>query len=293
MFLIKGVIIKGIGGFYYVQTEEELVESRAKGAFRDEGITPLVGDKVEVRIDPDGSLGYIEKIYPRESELLRPPVANVTQGIVFMSVKDPDINTWLLDKFLLMAEYEGLDVLICLSKSDLDEEKAERLKSIYEKIGYKVLKTSIYDEESVEKVKTFLGNHISVFAGPSGAGKSSMINKINPELNLEVGLVSDKTKRGKHTTRHTELMKLEENSYILDSPGFSSLRLEFIEDESELRYYFREIAKVGENCKFQSCLHINEPNCEVKRQVESGEIDRNRYENYLSILDEIKKTRRY
>lgn len=210
-----------------------------------------------------------------------------------MSVKDPDINTWLLDKFLLMSEHEGLDVLICLSKSDLDNNKAEKLKSIYEKIGYKVLKTSIYDEESVEKVKSFLDNHISVFAGPSGAGKSSMINKINPELSLEVGLISNKTKRGKHTTRHTELIKLEENSYILDSPGFSSLKLDFINDETELRHYFKEIENFGRKCQFLSCMHINEPNCNVKIQVENGEIDKTRYENYISILKEIKKSRRY
>lgn len=293
MIYIKGIITKGIGGFYYVQTDDGLIESRAKGAFRDEGITPLIGDRVEIRLDDNSSLGYVEHIYPRDSQLLRPPVANVTQAIIVMSVKEPDINTWLLDRFLLMTEYENLDVLICLNKSDLDEDKAERLKKIYEEAGYKVLKTSIFNDKSIEKISEFLDGQISVVAGPSGAGKSSIINKIDPNLMLETGDISNKTKRGKHTTRHTEIMKLKENSYILDSPGFSSLRLDFIEDENELKHYFKEIEKAGKDCKFQSCIHVNEPNCQVKNLINTGEISNMRYENYLLILDEIKKNRRY
>lgn len=291
--MLKGIIVKGIGGFYYVKTLEGIIESRARGVFRDENITPLVGDKVTVRISEEDGTGYIVDIEERKTQLLRPPVANVTQAIIVMSVKSPNINTWLLDKFLLMAEYEGLDVIICLNKYDLDEKLSEKYKWIYEKAGYKVLLTSCKLDRGIDELKNQLHNNISVFAGPSGVGKSSLLNKVDHRLDLEIGTVSNKTKRGKHTTRHIELLELFEESFILDTPGFSSLNLDFIEDENHVKDYFREIHKYGRDCRFLTCLHDKEPDCRVKEKVEEGLIDEDRYHNYLLLLNEVRNIRRY
>lgn len=291
--MLKGIIVKGIGGFYYVKTPEGVIESRARGLFRDENITPLVGDKVNIRISEENNSGYIDEIYPRTTQLLRPAVANVTQAIIVMSVKNPEINTWLLDKFLLMAEYEKLKVLICINKSDLSKEDAFELKDIYENAGYDVVISSVIESLGIDELRASLKNNITVFAGPSGVGKSSLLNEINPILKLETGDISAKSKRGKHTTRHVELLDLDDNSFVLDTPGFSSLDLDFIEDEVELRDYFREITKYGLKCRFISCLHDREPDCAVKENVESGNINKQRYENYLLLLKEIKSNRRY
>lgn len=291
--MLKGVIIKGVGGFYYVKTSEGITESRARGLFRDENITPLVGDKVNIRISEEDNTGYIDEIYPRTTQLLRPPVANVTQAIIVMSIKSPDINTWLLDKFLLMAEYEKLKVIICFNKSDLNQKRTLALSEIYKKAGYDVIISSVPENIGIEELREALDNNITVFAGPSGAGKSSLLNAINPILKLETGDISIKSKRGKHTTRHVELLNLKEDSYVLDTPGFSSLHLDFIEEEVELREYFREIDKIGKECRFISCLHDQEPDCAVKRNVETGNINKDRYDNYLLLLQEIKSNRRY
>lgn len=291
--MVNGIIIKGIGGFYYVKTESGIVECRARGIFREENLTPLVGDKVKIRISDEDNTGYIEEIYPRTSQLLRPPVANITQAIIVMSIKKPDVNTWLLDRFLIMAEHERLEIMICINKSDLMPEKALELKTIYENIGYRVINTSVLTGLGIDELKIALDNNISVFAGPSGAGKSSLLNAVNRNFKLETGDVSTKTKRGKHTTRHVELLELHDNAFVLDSPGFSSLNIDFIEEEIQLKNYFKEIYKYGENCRFISCLHGNEPDCEVKRQVEEGNIAKERYENYLLFLEEIKNIRRY
>lgn len=291
--MMTGIIIKGVGGFYYVKTKEGIIESRARGVFRDENRTPLVGDKVDIKISEEDGNGYIIDIHERNSQLARPSVANITQVIIVMSVKNPDINTWLLDRFLVVAEHENLDVVICINKSDLLEKKANDLKDIYEKAGYKVIITSTILNLGIKELEASLNNNISVLAGPSGAGKSTILNKINPNFKLETGDVSVRTGRGKHTTRHVELFNLNENSYILDTPGFSSLNLEFIEDSSQLKYYFREINKIGKECRFNSCLHDQEPGCMVKQSVEENVIDSNRYNNYILLLKEIEKIRRY
>lgn len=291
--MIDGIIIKGIGGFYYVKTINGIIECRARGVFREENIIPLVGDRVRIRISNEDNSGYVEEIYPRKSQLIRPSVANTTQAIIVMSIKKPDINTWLLDRFLIMAEHENLDIIICLNKVDLDEEKTLEINKIYEKIGYKVINTSTKNGTGIEELKKSLYNNISVFAGPSGAGKSSLLNTISPNFKLEIGDVSTKTKRGKHTTRHVELLDLYENTFVLDSPGFSSLNIEFIEEDVDLRNYFKEIKRYGEKCRFISCLHGNEPDCDVKKQVKDGNISKERYENYLLFLEEIKNIRRY
>lgn len=210
-----------------------------------------------------------------------------------MSIKNPDINTWLLDRFLMMAEYEDLDIVICINKDDLDPDAVLRLKNIYELAGYRVIETSTVSNTGIDQLKEILDNNISVFAGPSGAGKSSLLNKINPKFKLETGDLSTKNQRGRHTTRHVELFELGKDSFVLDSPGFSAINVDFIEEDSQVKSYFREIREYGKECRFMSCLHDNEPNCEVKNQVEKGNISKERYENYIRFLTEIKNIRRY
>lgn len=291
--MIEGIIIKGVGGFYYVKTEEDIIECRARGVFREENLTPLIGDRVLIRISQEDNTGYIEKILPRKSQLIRPPVANVTQVIIVMSIKKPDINTWLLDKFIVMAEKENLNILICINKVDIDPDKGQDLIDMYRDIGYNVIGTSTKEKYGINKLRENLNNNISVFAGPSGVGKSSLLNAINKDFELKTGDVSAKTRRGKHTTRHVELLELDKTAYVLDTPGFGSLHLNFIEDELELRNYFIDIKRYGGDCRFISCLHENEPDCAVKKQVELGNIQEARYKSYLDFLQEIRKNRRY
>ncbi len=292
--MLEGIIIKGIGGFYYVKTDEGIYESRARGVFREEKITPLIGDKVKIRINPEDNTGYIEEIKNRKSQLLRPPVANVKQAIVVMSVKKPNINYWLLDRFLLSIEHEKLNAVICINKTDLitDSEKKE-IKNIYEKIGYKVIFTSTVDNVGIDELEDVLKDGVTVLAGPSGVGKSSLLNVIQPDLKLETGVISSKTKRGKHTTRHVELLELDMGGYVLDTPGFSALDLGFINREEELRNYFKEMKDVNYLCRFDSCLHDKEPDCEIKNRLGTGVISNSRYKNYLKFLNEIKNIRRY
>ncbi len=291
--MLEGIIVKGIGGFYYVQTDEKLYECRARGLFREEKIKPLVGDKVKIRLSGEET-GYVEEILPRKSELIRPPVANVDQAIIVMSVKSPDINLWLLDRFLLMSEYQNLDTTIVLSKIDLgSREEIDRIERIYSKEGYSFIEVDNTSNKGVDQVKASLANKITVFAGPSGVGKSTLLNSLDGGLDLETGKVSKKTARGKHTTRHVELMKLGEGTFVLDTPGFSSLNIDFVEDEYELGQYFRGFIDRDRPCKFTGCLHDKEPGCSVKAKVEEGTISRERYKNYLSFLEEIKNIRRY
>ena len=291
--MLEGIIIRGIGGFYYVKTKEGIIESRARGIFREEGITPLVGDKVKIRISYEDNSGYIDEILERKNQLVRPPASNISQAIIVMSIKKPDINTWLLDKFLMMAEHKNLNIIICFNKLDLSEKEVDDLKKIYETAGYKVVITSTKEDIGIDELKDTLVGHITIFAGPSGVGKSSLLNKLNPYFNRETGDVSTKSKRGKHTTRSVELLELQEDTFVLDTPGFSSLDLEFIENAVEVREFFREIRKYGAECRFQSCLHDKEPDCAVKKNVEQGNISKDRYDNYLLLLEEIKNIRRY
>lgn len=292
--MLSGRIIKGIGGFYYVETEKGVYECKARGLFRKHNTIPLVGDKVLIRVSEEDNTGYIEEIMDRSSQLIRPPVANITQAIIVMSIKEPDINLWLLDRFLVMAEYEGLDTIICINKIDLTKnEELESIVNIYNKAGYSVVMTSAKTRDGIEELKRKLKNNITVFAGPSGVGKSSLLNKIDKRLGLETGEISKKTARGKHTTRHVELIDIGSNSYVLDTPGFSSLSLNFIKEEVQLSSCFREIDKYSHKCKFSGCLHYKEPGCEVKKQMELGNINKIRYENYINFLEEIRNTRRY
>lgn len=292
--MIEGMILKGIGGFYYVKTDNGIYECRARGVFREEKITPFVGDIVLIRENETDKTGYIEKIYPRKSKLIRPPVTNVTQALIVISMKNPDPNLWLLDRFLILARHEGLNTIICLNKIDLvDCEEFNAVKSIYQKAGYNVIATSPVLDVGIDELRDTLENNITVFSGPSGVGKSSLLNKVQPNLQLKTGEISDKTKRGKHTTRHVELLELDNGGYVLDTPGFSSLDIDFIDNAEGLKKYFDEINSIKNQCRFNSCLHYKEPDCEVKRLVEVGEISKIRYENYIRFLEEIRNRRRY
>ena len=292
--MINGKIIKGIGGFYYVDTEKGIYECRARGIFRKNKITPLVGDRVSISVvDEENKKGVVEEIEKRDTELVRPPIANVDKALIVFAIKNPSPNLSLLDRFIVLAEKENLEIVIVFTKVDLDAdgELLEELKSIYEVSGYKVIPVSNKLKLNIDKIKEELKENTVVFAGPSGVGKSSLLNEVDKNFELKTGEVSDKIKRGKHTTRHAELLKLECGGMVADTPGFSSLTLDDI-DESELKEYFIEFDKY-DDCRFGSrCIHENEPSCAVKEAVENGEISKKRYESYIQLLNEIRSGKR-
>ncbi len=291
--MLEGIIIKGIGGFYYVKVDDTIYECRARGLFRKNKTTPLIGDRVLIRINEEDSTGYVEQILDRITELKRPPVSNVNQAVIVFASQKPEPNLWLLDRFLLLASYQELDVIICINKSDLDlEGKADEIFNIYYKAGYKIVKTSCKTKEGIDEIKDLLKDKITVFAGPSGVGKSTLLNNIQSNLKLQTGDISQKTSRGKHTTRHVELIELDLGGWVVDTPGFSTLDIEYL-DESELQNYFIEISDRSILCRFSGCSHYKEPGCAVKEAVDNGEISKSRYENYISMLQEIKEIRRY
>ena len=290
--MIEGRIIKGIGGFYYIETEKGLYECRARGIFRKNKITPLVGDFVKISVvDEDNKKGVVEEIQERKTELVRPPIANVNKALIVFAVKNPTPHLSLLDRFIVLAERENLEIVIILTKIDLDDDNTfEKIKNIYEPCGYKVIGVSNLENKNIDKVKEELKDN-TVFAGPSGVGKSSLLNQIDSNFQLKTGDVSDKIKRGKHTTRHAELFELKFGGMVADTPGFSSLTLDDIED-IDLKDYFIEFEDY-DDCKFGSrCIHQNEPNCAVKEAVENGEIPKERYESYIQLLNEIRQGKR-
>ena len=291
--MIEGRIIKGIGGFYYIETEKGLYECRARGIFRKNKITPLVGDRVSISVvDEDNKKGVVEEIQERKTELVRPPIANVNKALIVFAVKNPTPHLSLLDRFIVLAERENLEIVIILTKIDLDDDNTfEKIKNIYEPCGYKVIGVSNLENKNIDKVKEELKDNTVVFAGPSGVGKSSLLNQIDSNFQLKTGDVSDKIKRGKHTTRHAELFELKFGGMVADTPGFSSLTLDDIED-IDLKDYFIEFEDY-DDCKFGSrCIHQNEPNCAVKEAVENGEIPKERYESYIQLLNEIRQGKR-
>ncbi|KXZ39606.1 ribosome biogenesis GTPase [Alkalithermobacter thermoalcaliphilus JW-YL-7 = DSM 7308] len=291
--MLKGRILKGIGGFYYIDTAKGLYECKARGIFRKKKLTPLVGDIVDIQvIDEENKKAVIENIYERTTELIRPPIANVSKAVIVFSVTDPKPNFSLLDRFIVLSEKEGLDIAICITKVDLDDnDEFSKIKDVYKDL-YKVIPVSNKLGLGIDEVKKELKGHISVFAGPSGVGKSSLLNSIDSNLNLQVGQISEKVKRGKHTTRHAQLIKLEEECFVADTPGFSSLLLSEI-DTDELKEYFIEFKDLAFECKFyKNCLHENEPGCRVKEALDEGRISNERYSSYIQLLNEIKDTKR-
>ena len=292
---MQGKIVKGIAGFYYVHVAGSGVyECKAKGIFRKDGIKPLVGDDVRIEIlDEKDMEGNIMDILPRKNELVRPAVANIDQALVVFAVAKPKPHLNLLDRFLVMMESKSIPVVLCFNKTDIgnDPEIAE-LSSIYAGCGYPLIFTSAEQEINIAELKTLLKGKTTAIAGPSGVGKSSLINLLQSEVRMETGNISRKIDRGKHTTRHSELIVAGEDSYIMDTPGFSSLYLSEIEAES-LKHCFPEFAEYEGACRFGGCDHVHEPDCAVKQAVESGRIHRKRYEDYLAIYQEIRERKRY
>ncbi|PHU35873.1 ribosome small subunit-dependent GTPase A [Pseudobutyrivibrio ruminis] len=286
---MQGKIIKGIAGFYYVYVVGSGVyECKAKGAFRKDKIKPLVGDDVEIDIiSEEEKTGNVISIGPRKSELIRPAVANVDQALLIFATKNPEPNLNLLDRFLCMMEEQDVPVVICFNKDDLvDDDFQKQIRDTYERAGYKVIFTSAKNEEGIDKIKEVLKGKTSTVAGPSGVGKSSIVNLLTEGHSMETGEVSAKIGRGKHTTRHSELLYLGDDTYIMDTPGFSSLFVPKC-DPVELYSLFPEFIEPEQHCRFGGCVHYKEPGCGVKEAVEKGEIAASRYENYLQIYSEM------
>ncbi|MBR8663846.1 ribosome small subunit-dependent GTPase A [Bacillus paralicheniformis] len=286
----EGKIIKALSGFYYVLDGDQIIQCRGRGVFRKNKITPLVGDDVVYQADNDKE-GYILEIKDRFNELVRPPISNVDQAVLVFSAKEPTFSTSLLDRFLVLVEAGGIRPIICITKMDLVDDDAlkERIHQYaddYRNIGYSVYMTSMKNGSGIEDIVSHFQDKITVFAGQSGVGKSSLLNAISPELELKTAGISAHLGRGKHTTRHVELIDIN-GGLVADTPGFSSLEFAGIEAE-DLGSAFLEISDKSAECKFRGCLHMKEPNCAVKRAVENGEIAQYRYDHYVEFLTEIK-----
>ena len=283
---MQGKIVKGIAGFYYVHVVGfGIYECRARGIFRKE--KEILDDK-----DMEGNL---VKILPRKNELIRPAVANVDQALVVFAAAKPDPHFNLLDRFLVMMEAKGIRTVLCFNKEDIaGESRITELKEIYENCGCRVIFTSALKKQNIEEVKDVLQGSTTVVAGPSGVGKSSLINLLQSGVKMETGEISRKIERGRHTTRHSELITLNEDSYIMDTPGFSSLYVNDFEKE-ELKYYFPEFTPYNDQCRFHGCDHVHEPGCAVKEAVDQGKIHEIRYRDYLEMYQEQqeKEKRRY
>lgn len=292
---MQGKIVKGIAGFYYVYVDNSgIYECKAKGVFRQKNQKPLVGELVEIDIlDEQSKLGNITKLLPRKNELIRPAVANIDQAVVIFAITRPEPNLNLLDRFLVMMEQLDIPVHICFNKADLaSEDEKELLRAIYESTGYPVHFICAKSGEGMDELKDMLRGKTSTVAGPSGVGKSTVINRLQDNIVMETGAISEKIGRGKHTTRHSELIMIEHNSFIIDTPGFTSLTVDFI-PENELELYFPEFDGLLGQCRFQGCAHIHEPNCRVKECVDSGEISTSRYDSYKNMYAESKDRKRY
>lgn len=292
---MTGKIIKGIAGFYYVHVEGEgIYECRAKGIFRNEKIKPLVGDNVEMEVTDEQDMeGNIREILPRRSALIRPAVANVDQAMIIFAIVKPNPNFNLLDRFLIRMERQNLPTIICFNKQDIASyEEKEALRRAYETCGCQVLFISAFKNEGLEQVWQLLAGKTTTVAGPSGVGKSSLINRLSPEANMETGEISARIERGKHTTRHSEIIALGKETYIVDTPGFTSLDISEITKE-ELGQYYPEFVQYEPYCKFSGCAHINEPSCGIKNAVAEGKISSVRYDNYKVLYQELKEVRRY
>lgn len=290
---MKGKIIKGIAGFYYVSEGKNIYSCKAKGIFRNRGIKPLVGDNVEFDIISENDKeGNIIEILPRTNQIIRPAVANIDQVLLVQSVKKPKPQLLMLDKYLISMSFQKIPVSIVWNKidliEDLDKEYIESIFTAYKMAGYEMIEVSTVNNEGVSKLRQVLNKKTTVFAGPSGVGKSSIINMLVPKAFMETGSISERIERGKHTTRHSQLFLVEENSFICDTPGFTSMDIEKI-DKNDLRLYYPEFSKFEGKCRFNGCVHVAEPDCAVKCE----EVSKIRYNNYIKLYEELKKVRKY
>ncbi len=292
---MQGKIIKGIAGFYYIYAEDgNVYECKAKGIFRKDNFKPLVGDNVEITVlNEEEKEGSVTSILPRRNSLIRPAVANVDQAFLIFAMENPKPNFLLLDRFLIMMKQQEIPAVICFNKKDVGEkEEMEKLYEIYTGCGYRVVLSSTYEGEGMDEIHEILKGKTTVVAGPSGVGKSSITNCMQGEVQMETGEISKKLKRGKHTTRHSQVIPVEKNTFLVDTPGFSSLYLTDMKEE-ELRDYFPEFVMYEPQCRFQGCMHIHEPGCAVKEALSEGKISQQRYDNYLALYEELKEKRRY
>jgi len=292
---MQGKIVKGISGFYYVYVVGTgIYECKAKGAFRNQKMKPLVGDNVEIAvIDQENKKGNVEAILPRKNELIRPAVSNIDMALVIFAAAKPEPNFNLLDRFLCMMECQRVPVTICFNKCDLvTEEQKKALEDIYRPAGYNIIFTSAKKGVNLDALKELLRGKTTTVAGPSGVGKSSLINQLQDTVYMETGSISKKIERGKHTTRHSEIIALQDDSYIVDTPGFSSMDVPGFEKE-DLWTCYPEFLPFEPYCKFQGCSHISEPNCGVKEALTEGKISQVRYDNYILLYEEMKQIRKY
>ena len=292
---MQGKIVKGISGFYYVHVVESgIYECKAKGIFRQQKMKPLVGDDVEIDIiSEEKKTGNVAAILPRKNALIRPAVANVDQALLIFAAASPNPNFNLLDRFLVMMGRQDVPVILCFNKCDLiTEEQKQEIAAIYEASGCKILFVSAKKELGLNALQEILEGKTTTVAGPSGVGKSSLINLLAPEACMETGEISKKIERGRHTTRHAELIQLKGDGYIMDTPGFSSLYLPEMEKE-ELQDCYPEFAAYEPYCRFQGCSHISEPDCGVKEALTEGKIHPVRYENYCQLYGELKDRKKY
>jgi len=289
---MKGIIIKGIGGFYYVKTADGVYQAKGRGIFKKNGITLSVGDIADIEVLPDGD-AVINSIEPRENEFLRPPIVNIDSFIVVFTAARPKPNFSVIDKFLIMAEIKNIDTVLCLNKCDLvSEEEIQKIREIYRDV-YPVFVTSAKTGEGLDEIREYIKGRKVSLAGPSGVGKSSLLNLLIPHAEMETGTVSAKTNRGKHTTRHVEIFDVPGGGMIFDTPGFTSFDLPEETDEDSLADYYPDIARFKGRCRFDNCRHMKEPDCSVREAVEAGPINRTRYESYLANMDEIVNRKKY